>query len=117
MAFTNQAYSQNGKMSAIDLLVDYKSLIGTIVEVGDCTVVYANSQSADCIVGTALATPGSIALDAPTMDRESLRHALGNCAGFIFKKQCLAVTIRGVVKANPFLPSPMLEGAEIEWDR
>ena len=80
-AFSNIASAQNIEKSldVIDFIVDGPDLIGKKVTVTGCSFGSANSTSVKCGAPNHV---GTIFIDSPSLDRESLRRALKTCADY-----------------------------------
>jgi hypothetical protein len=101
-------------MSAVDFLVDYRSLIGREVSVGPCKIGSADSSSVFCTVHNPAGNRvGTIILRSESMDRESLRRSLMDCAGFRPAKPCDASSVSGLVTESG--GDPRLDRAVINW--
>ena len=77
------AAAETQLMNAVNFLVDHKELIGREVNAGPCKISSADTLSVFCEVrNPAGQRVGNISLSSESMDRESLRRALMDCAGF-----------------------------------
>jgi hypothetical protein len=109
------AAAETPLMSAVDFLVDYKSLIGREVSVGPCNVWGADTMLVYCGVHNSVGEKvGDIILRSESMDRTSLRRALMDCAGSRPAMPCEASSISGVVSARGYT-GPGLDRAVINW--
>jgi hypothetical protein len=114
MVALTSAAAETQLMSAIDFLVDYKTLVGREVSVGPCKIHSADTSSVYCEVSNPAGNKvGRIVLRSASMDRESLRRALMDCAGFRPAKPCDASSVSGVVTEQ--FGDPLLDRAVINW--
>ncbi len=101
-------------ISAFDFLVDGQSLVGSTVSISDCTIHYARADLTMCAVSRNNRDLGTIILDGPSMNRDSLRVALEKCADVSARRTCRVKAINGTVRKTS-MGDLRIDQASIEW--
>jgi hypothetical protein len=104
---TSPVLAEDAKpMSAIDVAVDYQSLLGQRAIVEGCAFNFVTNERAICTLQTTHGPAGEIGVDTRTMERELLRVLLHQCAGAEIRFICqvdVIATIRATEEGDPML--------------
>lgn len=106
------AWAQTKTVTALDLAVDWKDLVGESVQITGCTILNADLTSAFCAIDSPTGNVGEVQIDSASMDRASLRAALTKCAGLEEMPECRADVLATVTNA---FGDVELVGAVLSW--
>lgn len=80
--------SAQERVTAFDIAVDFRNFTDRIIIVTGCTVNGAQLEWAFCEVASRTGRIGQLLIDTGTMERETLRFILNECAGYDPRPAC-----------------------------